>query len=283
MTMGLFTRKQSRARLDHVLHGQEPPVFPQHVMRILRMLRDPDTDAREIAAALNWDPRLVVRLLRTVNSAAFGTAREIDSVPHAVALLGRSQLEQLVLGVAVKECLPRSPARGFEPGRFWQAAFFRAALASTLADRLHPAEQSRSFTGALLQDMAVPLLAHARPDDYGPLLEAWHDSPGSQLHALERDALGWSHAEIGAHLGQAWELPESFVSLIQRHHDDDASDRELPPALRLVGLHRESEQGQGLDDLVEQGRSMYGIEPDWMREAVGTSEAQALELARALG
>ena len=280
--MRLFGRSKSRKRLDEVLQSHQPPTFPQGVMRLLKLLRDPNAEVRDIAAALSWDPGLVVRVLKLVNSAAFGRTQHIDSVQHAVTMLGRSQLEQIVLGVAVRDNLPRTPARGFEPRRFWRAAFFRASLASAFADVIHPAEQARSFIGALLQDMAVPLLAHARPVDYCDVLESWHRAADSELHVLEKQALGFSHDEIGGHLGTEWELPESLTRVIELHHHDEASDSQLPPALRLVALHRETEREHGIDAMVENARHMYGLKPDWTRLAVQQSDEQATELAQSL-
>lgn len=280
--MRLFGRKRSRARIDEVLRGHELPVLSQGTMTLMRLLRDPDTELEKIAEALSWDAGLVVRAMKVVNSAAFGSARTIDGVAHAVHMLGRTQLEQLVLGVVVKEGLPSGQARGFEAGRFWRGSFFRAALARTLSDRLHPADKARSFTGALLQDMAVPLLAHAREDDYGDVLEAYHRTPSARLHELEREQLGFSHDEIGAHLAGEWELPEPLRNVIGRHHDDSASDRELPPALRLVALYRESSPEYGVEVLVEDARSMYGLDADWTRTALADSQDKAVELERAL-
>lgn len=280
--MKLFGRSDSKKRLDAVLNGHAPPSFPAGVMRLLRLLRDPNAELDQVSEALGHDPGLVLRVLKLVNSAAFGRAQSIDSVPHAVTMLGRSQLEQLVLGVAVKDALPRSAAPGFDAQRFWQAAFFRATLAKTLADRIHPAEKARCFVGALLQDMAVPVLAHARPSEYGPVLEAWHRSPQLELHQLEKSTLGWSHDEVGSHIGAQWELPEPLLNAITLHHCDGASDRELPPALRLVAVHRETQIEHGIDAMVEQGRHMYGLDPDWTRSAVGESQAHAVELARVL-
>jgi len=280
--MRLFRRKKPAARLEEILRGHELPVLSQGTMSLLKLLRDPQSDLAEIAEALSWDAGLVVRVMKLVNSAAYGSVRTIEGVAHAVQMLGRTQLEQIVLGVVVKEGLPSTKARGFESGRFWRGAFFRAALARSLSDKLHPADKARSFTGALLQDMAVPLLAHAREEDYGSVLEAYHETPSAKLHQLERESLGFSHDEIGAHLAGEWELPESLRRVIELHHDDSAADRDLPPALRLVALYRESSPEYGIDVLVEEAGSMYGIEADWLRDVMATSQDKANELERAL-
>ena len=279
--MNLLRKKKVRQRLDEVLRGQEPPTLPQGVTNLLKLLRDPDSDSGDVAEALNWNPGLVVRVLRTVNSAAYGAVHKIDSVTHAVSMMGRAQLEQLVLAIAVKNTLPTGAAPGFQPDRFWQAAFFRAGMARSIAELLHPADQARSFTGGLLQDMAIPLLAHARPDDYGKVLQEWHGTPGADLRSIERAALGWSHDEIGGHLSADWELPENLTAVIQGHHNDGATDSELPPALRLVALHRETEREYGIEAMIETARSMYGLDPDWLKSAVAASEELAHDLSQA--
>lgn len=280
--MRLFGKSKDEASLNEILRGKEPPALPRGSIQLLRLLRDPDTELDRISEALKWDPGLVVYVLRTVNSAAFGAARRIESVPHAVTMMGRSQLEQLVLGVAVKGSLPNRPAPGFEASRYWQAAFFRAGLARAIAGKLHPAEQARCFTAGLLQDMAIPILAHARPDDYGEVLEAWHSSPATQLHELEHMTFGWSHDVVGGQLASVWELPDSLAGLIRTHHDDSLPDSLLPPAIRLVALHRENDGAESPDAMLETARSMYGLEPDWLLERVEECREQSVELARDL-
>ena len=76
MIMGLFTRKQSRARLDHVLHGQEPPVFPQHVMRILRMLIAMNNRYRRIFLDTGHDQRDMIEEHTAIAEAAAGRDAE---------------------------------------------------------------------------------------------------------------------------------------------------------------------------------------------------------------
>ena len=274
----LFGKKASRKRLEHILEGCEPPCFPATTTQLLALLRDPDTPVGDLSSSLQRDPGLVVRVLRLVNSAAFGLRRPVEDIGHAATILGRAQLEHLVLGVAVKSNLPSAPAPGFDASRFWYASFLRATLAKDLASKLHPADAPRSFAGGLLQDMAIPLLAHARTKEYGPLLEAWHAGDAPHLHELEREALGWSHDEVGGYLAAEWELPESLASLIQGHHDS----LELLPALRLVALLGETSSEHGDEALVERARTDFGLEPDRTRVSLESAQTSARELAQAL-
>jgi len=279
--MGLF-RKQKRSStekaLAKILAGSEVPHFPQLTVRILQRVRDPEAEIDEITQCLQWDPSLVVRILHTVNTAAYGPANPIRSVSHAVSYMGRAQLEQIVLVLAVRQTLPDKPSPSFEPQRFWRSAARRAALARRIADELHPKGSSECFTAGLLQDMAVPVLAHARPGDYEPILEAWH-AGGPRLQELEQDALGWTHAEAGGILGRLWELPPSLTQAIFHHHRTGMTDAQIPPALKLVSQLREG-GAHDAEAFVELGRAEYGLQPDWLTEALGRADEQAEELAR---
>jgi len=279
--MGLLRKKEDK-ELRAVVRGAETPHFPAVTLRILKELRDPDVCFERVAECLQWDAGLVVRVLRTVNSAAYGVSRRIDDVRHAIGFMGRSQLEQIVLAIAVKDSLPSAPARGFRAERFWRAAAFRAALARAFADELHPARNAEAFTTGLLQDVAVPVLAHARPDDYGDVLEAWHGGEPGGLEELERGTFGWSHDRVGALLGRSWELPEPLVAGIELHHADERTDREVLPAVRLVARLRETEDEHGLEALIEHARGDYGLDPDWTRAAVADCREAAVELAGTL-
>ncbi|MEG1970167.1 MAG: HDOD domain-containing protein [Burkholderiaceae bacterium] len=61
------------------------------VLRLLRLVRD-DADINDIDAALKQDPALAFKLLRLVNSAAFGLSVQITSFQHAVMMLGYKKM-----------------------------------------------------------------------------------------------------------------------------------------------------------------------------------------------
>jgi HD-like signal output (HDOD) protein len=279
--MKLFGKKRKRNDddLQQLLNGAELPALPELSLRVLERIRDPESSADAVADALQWDPALVLRVLKTVNTAAYGTARRIEDVRQAACFLGRSQLEQLVLAVVVKSALPAKPAPGFVVDRHWRTASWRAALSRRLAERLHPAQKGESFTIGLLQDMAIPLLANARTD-YGPVLEEWHGDCKTSLEGIEEQALGWTHAQVGGMIAESWELPDGLRASIRDHHSLQASDSEVLPAVKLVSLLRETCEADGIDALVERSRSEYGLQPDWIQEAVQVAEQEAEELAK---
>ena len=79
-------------------------------------------------------------------------------------------------------------------------------------------EAEEPFSAALLQDMAIPLLAKEAPAAYNKLLEARNDG-AVRLSDLEHRVFGWTHAEAGAMIARQWNLPDEFAVLIEAHLD----------------------------------------------------------------
>ncbi|MEM7518118.1 MAG: HDOD domain-containing protein, partial [Planctomycetota bacterium] len=268
--------------LAKLLGDSELPSLPSLTIKILGRLRDPDVEFDEIAESLSWDPALTVKVLRTVNSAAYAPRQPITEVRQALSHLGRNALEQIVLAVAAKAALPTTSAPGFDSNRFWLTAARRAALGRVLAEKLHPARAGEAFTASLLLDLAVPLMAHGIGERYGETLEEWHATPTADLTELEQRAVGVTHTRVGSWLAESWELPSALVQSIAGHHDAALSDREILPAVRLIASAREVEADRAIDELIELARSEYGLEPDWTQASIEASEAAAIELARQL-
>ena len=61
------------------------------VIRLMNLLQDPSVRDRTIEEAFKCGPGLTYKLLRIVNSASFG-GRGVQSIPHAMQLLGREPL-----------------------------------------------------------------------------------------------------------------------------------------------------------------------------------------------
>lgn len=255
-------------QLADVIGDAPLPSFPKVANQALEKLRDPKISLREVGGVLEQDPKMSVSLLKTVNSAAFGLRRPCSSITHAASLLGRTQLEGLVLAVAVKSTSPnRVP--GVDSTRFWRTAARRAAIARAIATAISPRMASEAFTAGLLQDLAVPLIAQ-RKDGYKEVLDAWHGGEGD-LDELEQDRFGWDHAEIGGMLAKKWTFPDGLLHAITGHHSAAA---DAPSG--IVGLLHES--ANDLDQLIERASQRYGIPHDSVVQAIATGDAEAAEL-----
>lgn len=274
-------RKDAVRVLRKAVGDYELPHFPASTMEALAALRDEDSSLEQIAESLSVDPALSVRVLTLVNSAGFGLRAPVDALPHAVQLVGRSSLESLLISASVQQALPKR-ADGIDLGQFWKVAACRAATARRLAEVLCPAESHRSFTAALLQDMAIPLLAESRNGEYTALLDQWRDG-GADLCELERELFGWTHADVGLLMCQVWELPERLAAAIAGHHEAPSPDLDVPDPVLLSAFLRDSDSEPGIDALVAAIHERHGLEEPQAHEIVEASFKDAEGLAGMFG
>ncbi|RMH41103.1 MAG: HDOD domain-containing protein [Deltaproteobacteria bacterium] len=212
-------RRDPKQQLKEMLGTATLPSFSATIARALERLRDPDASVDDIADAVAADPGATAGVIRTVNSSVYALRREVSSLQHAIQLLGRSQVECIVLALTAKASLPDKPYREFDAGRFWRAAARRAALARLLAKRTEPANANACFTAGLLLDMAVPLIAEVKGGDYAALVERWMRGEHDDLAGGERAQLGWDHAEVAGWLCEMWKFPAPITDSIGAHHE----------------------------------------------------------------
>ena len=277
----LFSKKEPTDALSGVqaeLGQIELPTFPGVTMAALEKARDDDSSVTELADVLAQDPGLTVKIIRTVNSAAFGARSKVRNIHHAVSLLGRNEIESMLISVAVRGALPGASAPGFDPARFWETAALRASAARALAARVDPSHASESFTAALLQDMAVPLLAHQLGDRYTSVLMEWHEGT-CDLAFLEQQAFGWDHATLGGWMSERWQFPADLTEAIRAHHGTDDTDREGLEAVTAVGCLRESNVEHGTEQFVTILHERFGIAPEEAEELLAESGTAAQEVA----
>lgn len=202
--------------LDSVLTSAQLPALPQSAIALLQLSQQPDKGPADFAKPIEADAGLMGQVLRFVNSSYFGFSREIGSIPQAITLVGVRSITNFALWSAVFSVIPNPKFGSFDLKGLWQDSLRRALFARRLGKQLQLREAEDLFAGALLQDMALPLLLKQLPADYERLIER-RAVEGTRLSLLERETFGWDHAEAAAVLARNWKLPESFADLIQNH------------------------------------------------------------------
>lgn len=93
-----------------IIPGRKVPAGMAAKLGLLKELANPEFEPSRIAEIINTDPSLSYRLFRYVNSAAFGLRARVDSVPHAVNLIGQRPLARWLQAVILADLNPSSRA-----------------------------------------------------------------------------------------------------------------------------------------------------------------------------
>ncbi len=131
-------------------------------------------------------------------------------------MVGVRTIKNFALWNAIFSLVPNPRCGPFDLKSIWQDSLRRAIFARAVAKLQGIKTTEEIFTAALLQDMAVPLLAREFPQVYTELLQA-RNQGRRRLSNLEHETFGWTHGQAAGLLARQWKLPEEFAVLIEHH------------------------------------------------------------------
>lgn len=85
-----------------VMRGKDIPIARINQVKVLEQLTRSQIDFDEIEKVIMYDVALAYHLLRFINSAAFGLKNEIQSVRHALVMLGHKELIKWISLIALR-------------------------------------------------------------------------------------------------------------------------------------------------------------------------------------
>jgi phosphoserine phosphatase RsbU/P len=190
------------------------------VLQIIRACARQEITSRQLSRLVSMDAVLTAALLRIVNSAYFGFAGKIKTIPHAVTIIGTRSLRNLVLCISVRDALRAKTIPGFDRGAYTDDVLRRAVCARCLG-AAQGLDGDECFTLGLLQDFGLLALCYVLPEHAQRYAELRRASP-EERYRLETTYFGTTHDQVGQALASAWGLPEEFTTAIGCHHGSEA-------------------------------------------------------------
>jgi putative nucleotidyltransferase with HDIG domain len=171
-------------------------------------------------------------LLKLANSAYYGYARRIETLPEAIVLLGFSTIKSLAITATTMNLLFQSEDELSEVRHeIWSHSLGVGVAARALARKRGNIHPEKAFVAGLLHDLGMIILSVYRKDDFLKILALAQDQ-GITYEAAEAQVLDFGHAELGAHVAEAWSFPATHCEAIRCHHDPASAT--LQPALAQV-------------------------------------------------
>lgn len=189
----------------------KPSINPAHatILELIAAIRQ-EADAKDIEALFKKDVTLSFKLLRYINSPFFGLTRRVESVRHALAILGSQQLAKWLTLLAATAGNGAAPALTLN-------AMIRARMMELLGAKLEKREQDNLFmTGMfslldrIMQTPLEQLLERAKLPE--PVIRALLTGEGryAQYLALTR----YCEGEIQADQATLADLSPQNVNLV---------------------------------------------------------------------
>jgi HD-like signal output (HDOD) protein len=224
-----------RQKLQRVLNNLPP--FSPILNRLLGSLASDDVRFSDLASLIEKDTVLSGHVLRLVNSAAMARRSRINSISHAVSVLGLVRLRNFLLSLSIARLWQST--KTIPP---WSMAQFNlhgaavALMSDLLAQNSHCHYPEGAFLAGLLHDYGKLLIAAALPEQFLEIQKMMQDG-NAPLIECERAITGFTHPELSAMTLKAWHLPDDIVRGVEFHHhpDEEAKSMIEPPSGMLLG------------------------------------------------
>ena len=204
-------KKTGSQTLNKFRNFEQLNTLPAISHKIIGIARDPDASASRMASIIESDPAITSKVLKVVNSAFYGFHRKIESVEHAIVILGNNEVINLSISIALNKFILNIPSS--KTRKLWMHCLLTGHLSYWLGAFLGCREADLTYTIGLLHDIGK--IALIQQEGYSVDVDRYSDI--DEL-ALEERQYGLSHAELGAYIADRWQLPEDIVDGLRAHH-----------------------------------------------------------------
>jgi putative nucleotidyltransferase with HDIG domain len=208
--------------------------LPDIFYKLNAAIEDPDCTFDDIGEIISIDPGLTARLLRIVNSAFYGFSTQVETVTHALTIIGTDQLAQLVLATSVMGQFKGISSALIDMDSFWRHSIASGLAARSIAALSGEYNVERFFVSGLLHDIGRLILCIKVPEETGKTMKQ-AEASGKLLCVEEQKVFGFDHAELGGELLKAWNLPDRLVESVCFHHSP-AKSKNHPQETAVINL-----------------------------------------------
>lgn len=196
--------------LSDFFESAKLPVMSEVAQELIRTLNDENASAAQVEKILAKDPALTANVLRLANSAQFGLSRQVQSLDHAIQLLGMSRVRALALSDSMSAAFPHVP--GFDRMEFWNASMACAAYAHWLA-ALADEDTQQAWLGGMMLRLGELIIAQRSPE----ALVQIEDYPNHAQMRWERaqNLLGFDETQVTAVMAKYWDFPQAMIDGLQ--------------------------------------------------------------------
>jgi HD-like signal output (HDOD) protein len=200
------------------------PSLPEVVTQVVRLVNDPNSDARQINAIMMKDAAMAAKMLRMVNSVYYGLAEPVSDLEQAIVILGFKTIRSVALSISVLNMFQQQNAN-FNMKAFWAHSAVSACLGRLICDKARICDPEFGFTIGLLKGLGKVILAENAPEETRAIIAVARQYRMSFTKAC-REVMDTDDAEIGAWLMERWELDKVLVATVREQGLLNATTKE---------------------------------------------------------
>ncbi len=278
----------NEALLNKILACPDLPTMPATAIEVLDLCRREKVPMAQLARTISRDPALAIKVLKTVNSAAYGLRNQVTTISHALVLLGINSVKSLALGFSLVGSLKDMGGVDYDPRPIWQRSLLSAISARSICLKTGNSNHEETFLAGLLQDMGILALIQTIGSPYVDLLKAVGDRQ-ADLWAEERKYLRLDHAQVGEALAESWSLPPILTIPIRYHEEPQIATGEGQRTAYAVALGNKAAlpffakgKRPSLDDYLDTAADWFGLDSEAATQVLEMTAGAAPQMSALL-
>lgn len=211
--------------------------LPEVTIRIIEVVEDHKSTARDLHEIIKNDPALSVKILKVVNSAFYGLPGQVASVDRAIILLGLSAVKNIAIAASIARLFKgRRISRHFSAADLWRHSVAVAVAAHSIVKvSPHPVMANEVFVAGMIHDIGTLVERQAFPDRFAEVVDRSMET-GRDLLECEREIIGADHQAFGVGLTTKWKFPRHLRAAVGFHHNPEDLSAELRNIATLIRL-----------------------------------------------
>ncbi len=218
-----------------IMTASDLPTIPVVATKVMQLIESEKATAEELAKVVASDPAVAARVLKISNSSFYGCQRQIQTLSHAIVVLGFSTLKSLVVAASVKQVYK---PYGLTEKMLWEHSFGAGLAARIIAKETRAANEEEAFLGGLFHDIGKIIMNNMDSQQFQAAMQKCYNDQVSFSEA-ERQVYSYTHSEVGALVIKKWNFPDILMHAVLKHHTFDFAEDEDAYQVRLacvVGL-----------------------------------------------
>ena len=256
------------------------PSIPVVLRPLLHCMDQPaeQIDVNKIVELVSYDKSIAAQCLRIANSALFMRSAPAETVRSAVMSLGMWRIRDLLFSNTLSQVIP-AKRWVVDPAVFWRHSLGVALVCRKLAEMIEYPDTEKAYLAGLLHDIGVIVNCMVVPEEFRGAAEKAACEQIS-IDEAEQQALGFTHADTGRILAEAWKIPADIAEAIHLHHQIGDPYRGGP----LVALVHLSDLLCRMRDLgygyYEPRQVDFANQPGWLYLTLQFPHLSEIDLAR---
>jgi putative nucleotidyltransferase with HDIG domain len=213
-----------------IMAAGDLPTIPIVATKVMQLMEDENATADDLARVVASDPAVAARVLKISNSSFYGCQRQIQTLPHAIMMLGFVTLKSVVVAASVKQVYHPF---GLTGKLLWEHSFGAGLAARIIASDTRLVNAEEAFLGGLFHDLGKIIMNFLDKEKFQEVMQRCYND-GIDFEQAERTLFPYTHEEVGALVIKKWNFPDHLMKAVMAHHTLALAEDEDPYLVRLT-------------------------------------------------